>query len=43
MRRVLDIAAKDLRVWSRDPAAMGILIGMPALLIVIRVSANKWS
>jgi len=35
MRRVLDIAAKDLRVWSRDPAAMGILIGMPALLIVI--------
>ena len=35
MRRMLDIAAKDLRVWSRDPAAMGILIGMPALLIVI--------
>ena len=35
MSRVFDIAAKDLRVWSRDPAAMGILIGMPALLIVI--------
>ena len=35
MRRVLDIAAKDLRVWSRDPAALGILLGMPALLIVI--------
>lgn len=35
MRRALDIALKDLRVWMRDPSAMGILLGMPALLIVI--------
>ena len=35
MRRALDIATKDLRVWARDPSAMGILLGMPALLIVI--------
>lgn len=35
MRRVLDIAFKDLRVWMRDTSAMGILLGMPALLIVI--------
>jgi ABC-2 type transport system permease protein len=35
MGRALDIALKDLRVWMRDPAAMGILLGMPALLIVI--------
>jgi ABC-2 type transport system permease protein len=35
MRRALDIAFKDLRVWMRDPSAMGILLGMPALLIVI--------
>jgi len=35
VRRALDIALKDLRVWMRDPAAMGILLGMPALLIVI--------
>lgn len=35
MGRALDIALKDLRVWMRDPSAMGILLGMPALLIVI--------
>ncbi len=35
MGRAIDIALKDLRVWLRDPAALGILIGMPALLIVI--------
>ena len=35
MRHALDIATKDLRVWMRDPSAMGILLGMPALLIVI--------
>jgi ABC-2 type transport system permease protein len=33
--RAIDIALKDLRVWVRDPAALGILLGMPALLIVI--------
>jgi len=35
MGRALDIAVKDLRIWMRDPSAMGILLGMPALLIVI--------
>ena len=35
MRRALDIALKDLRIWIRDPSAIGILLGMPALLIVI--------
>jgi len=35
MRRALDIALKDLRVWIRDPSAMGILLGMPAILILI--------
>lgn len=33
------IALKDLRVWIRDPSAMGVLLGMPALLIVILGSA----
>jgi ABC-2 type transport system permease protein len=35
MSRAFDIAVKDLRIWMRDPSAMGILLGMPALLIVI--------
>ena len=35
MRHALDIALKDLRVWTRDPSALGILLAMPALLIVI--------
>ncbi len=35
MGRAFDIAVKDLRIWMRDPSAMGILLGMPALLIVI--------
>lgn len=35
MRASLDIALKDLRVWARDPSALGILLAMPALLIVI--------
>lgn len=35
MRHALQIAAKDLRVWVRDPSAMGILLGMPAILILI--------
>jgi len=39
MRRSLVIALKDLRVWSRDPAALGILLGMPAVLIIILGSA----
>jgi ABC-2 type transport system permease protein len=39
VRRAIDIALKDLLVWLRDPAALGILLGMPALLIVILGSA----
>lgn len=39
MSRTLNIALKDLKVWLRDPSAMGILVGMPALLIVILGSA----
>lgn len=39
MSKVLHIAAKDLLTWSRDPSALGILIAMPALLIVILGSA----
>jgi ABC-2 type transport system permease protein len=35
----LFIALKDLRVWARDPSALGILIAMPAVLIVILGSA----
>ena len=39
MRRAFDIAFKDLRIWMRDPSAMGILLGMPAILILILGSA----
>ncbi len=39
MRKALDIALKDLLIWLRDPSAMGILLGMPAILIVILGSA----
>jgi len=39
MRKALDIALKDLLIWIRDPAAMGILVGMPAVLILILGSA----
>jgi ABC-2 type transport system permease protein len=39
MRRTLDIALKDLLIWLRDPSALGILLGMPAILIVILGSA----
>ena len=39
MRRAIYIALKDLRVWARDPAALGVLIAMPAILIVILGSA----
>jgi ABC-2 type transport system permease protein len=35
MRRVFDIAAKDLLIWVRDPSALGILIAMPSILILI--------
>jgi ABC-2 type transport system permease protein len=39
MLSALHIALKDLRVWARDPSALGILIAMPAVLIVILGSA----
>ncbi|MDR3685615.1 MAG: ABC transporter permease [Coriobacteriia bacterium] len=39
MRRAFYIAMKDLRVWARDPSALGILIAMPAILIIILGSA----
>jgi ABC-type multidrug transport system permease subunit len=38
MRAVI-IALKDLRIWARDPSALGILLAMPAVLIVILGSA----
>jgi ABC-2 type transport system permease protein len=39
MYRAFYIAMKDLRVWARDPSALGILIAMPAILIIILGSA----
>ncbi len=39
MRKVFAIASKDIRVWARDIAALGILIGMPVVLILILGSA----
>lgn len=39
MMRAWYIALKDLLVWSRDPSALGILLGMPAVLIFILGSA----
>jgi linearmycin/streptolysin S transport system permease protein len=35
MLRAANIALKDLLIWARDPSALGILIAMPAVLIVI--------
>lgn len=39
MLTALHIAFKDLRVLTRDPSAMGILLGMPIVLILILGSA----
>ncbi len=39
MMRALHIAWKDIRVWTRDVSAMGILLGMPVVLILILGSA----
>lgn len=39
MLRAAHIALKDLLVWMRDPSAMGILLGMPVVLILILGSA----
>lgn len=39
MVRSWHIALKDLLIWMRDPTALGILLAMPALLILILGSA----
>lgn len=39
MPKFLTIARKDLRVWTRDSAALGVLLGMPMVLIFILGSA----
>lgn len=39
MKRLAQIALKDLKIWIRDPAAMGVLLGMPVILILILGSA----
>ena len=39
MPKFLTIAGKDLRVWTRDTAALGVLLGMPMVLIFILGSA----
>lgn len=39
MRSAWHIALKDLLVWVRDPSALGILLAMPAVLILILGSA----
>ena len=39
MLRSWYIALKDVLVWTRDPAALGILLGMPLVLIFILGSA----
>lgn len=39
MARSWHIALKDMLVWIRDPAALGILLGMPIVLIFILGSA----
>ncbi|MDP2181070.1 MAG: ABC-2 transporter permease [Actinomycetota bacterium] len=35
MSRLLSISLKDITVWLRDPAALGVLLGMPIILILI--------
>lgn len=39
MIRLFDIAVKDMRIWLRDPAALGVMLGMPVVLILILGSA----
>ncbi len=39
MMRAFHIAWKDVRVWLRDVAALGVLLGMPVVLIFILGSA----
>lgn len=35
MSRLLTISVKDMTIWLRDPAALGVLLGMPIVLILI--------
>jgi len=39
MTKFFSIAIKDVKTWVRDPAALGILLAMPAVLILILGSA----
>lgn len=39
MSRLLTISLKDVKTWLRDPAALGVLLGMPVILILILGSA----
>lgn len=39
MGRLIRIALKDITIWLRDPAALGVLLAMPAVLILILGSA----
>lgn len=39
MTRLLHIAFKDIKIWLRDPAALGVMLGMPVILILILGSA----
>ncbi|MDP2232327.1 MAG: ABC-2 transporter permease [Actinomycetota bacterium] len=39
MPRLLTISLKDVKIWLRDPAALGVLLGMPVVLILILGSA----
>lgn len=39
MPKLLTISLKDVKTWLRDPAALGVLLGMPVILILILGSA----
>lgn len=39
MTRLAHIALKDMKIWLRDPAALGVMLGMPVILILILGSA----
>jgi ABC-2 type transport system permease protein len=39
VRNLFTIAIKDVKTWLRDPAALGVLLGMPVILILILGSA----
>lgn len=39
MTRLVHIALKDIKIWLRDPSALGVMLGMPVILILILGSA----